>query len=377
MAFHAPPRALERIPTRVVLQAGTVLRRVHPATLRAHQPDRPQSSVFGGGGRFDATTGCGYRTLCASAAPETAIAERFLREFAATPGEERYLLRKALRGQVLSDLRTTADLSLIRLTTAQDLAAVHQDAWLITSRADDFPATREWAAWLHDRVTWADGILWQSVADMPRDTVVLFEDRFLAAGPVQEPPGAAGRALDAPEHRQWLADLLEPYGVRTRPPEPRAFEYFINYRTGDGDDAARLVHNELSRRLGEAAVFRDVCSIPHGEPDFERVLVEAARGCGHLLPIIGPDWEWGRAGPARGHPGDPDDWVRREILEARAAGARIVPILVGNRMALRAADLPEPLAFLAGTQFLHLPRGFSEPDVAVLVDKLLAGRNDN
>jgi hypothetical protein len=320
--------------------------------------------VFGGG-RIDATPDCGYRTLCASTAPETALAERFLKEFAATPGVRRVLLRSALEGQVLSTVRTTTDLRLIRLTSAPDFAAVHQDSLLITSRPDTFPATREWAKWLHDAVPWAQGILWQSVADMPRDTVVLFDDRCTGV--------TAGEdvLLDSPANGQWLADLLEPYGVRTDMTVPGPPRFFLNYRTGDGDDASRMVHNELSRRFGEKLVFRDTNSIPVGTSDFANVLLSAVRGCTVLLPIIGRNWEWCADRAGNRHLENEHDWVRREIVEARAQGALIIPILVGLRGSLHKENLPSALHFLTDGQFLHLPRGFGEEEVRLRVDRLL------
>lgn len=357
-----------------MIPAGTALRRVHMQATPPDGFDNPRSSVFGGGGRFDGTESGGYRTLCASGASETAIAERFLREFAATPGVPRYLLQKSLSGQVLSELRTTTDLTLIRLTCAQDLAAVHQDDWLITSRADQFPATREWAVWLHNQLPWAQGILWQSVADMPRDTLVLFEDRCTGTKPVVDVPQYR-RLLDAPAQSRWLADLLAPYGLRTHVTDRRPPKFFVNYRRGDGDAASLMLHNELSCRFGESRVFRDTRSIPYGE-NFERVLLRAVHGCEAMLSVVGRTWEWCTDQAKNRRLENQEDWVRREILEAHTRGVEVIPVLLGNRMPLRKEDLPEPLRFLADVQYLHLPNGFEEPDVQLLVDKLLAQRPD-
>lgn len=199
---------------RETIPAGRVFYRVHPAGRSPLAFDAQHRGAFGGG-RFDACTGAPHRTLCLSAAPETTIAERFLREFAVTRGLQRILPRAALAGQVLSEVRTSTDLDLVRLYSTQDLAAVHQDTWLTTTTPDRFHATREWAEWLHDRVPWADGILWQSIADMPRETVVLFDDRC----PAPPVPGPS-RALDDPAELPWLTDLLKPYGVEVDPPPP-------------------------------------------------------------------------------------------------------------------------------------------------------------
>lgn len=374
MEFRAPPAVLDGTVAQVVIPAGTALQRVHPQETPPDGFDDLRASVFGGGGRFDGTLGSGYRTLCASQAPETAIAEGLFRELAVTHGAHRYLLQKSLRDQVLSELRTTTDLRLVRLTSAQDLAAVQQDYRLITSRADHFPATREWAVWLHNQLPWAQGILWQSVADMPRDTLVLFEDRCPEKRPVVDFPPHR-RLLAAPEQSRWLADLLAPYGIRTHVTDRRPPKFFLNYRTGDGDAASRMLHNELSRRFGEGQVFRDTRSIPPGTEDFERALLTAVR-CEVMLSVVGRTWEWCTDQAKNRHLENEEDWVRREILEAHAHGIEVIPVIVGTRMRLQKEDLPEPLRFLAQGQYLHLPDAFEEPDVKLLVDKLLEQRPD-
>ncbi|MGZ3145021.1 RES family NAD+ phosphorylase [Lentzea chajnantorensis] len=365
MIHHAPPATLTGTPSRATVPAGTVLHRVHAA---AHDPllfDRPQTSLFAGGGRFDATAACGYRTLCLSAAPETTVAERFLREFALTPGTERVLPRAALAGQVLTEVRTSRDLALVRLYSAHDLAEVHQDSRLVTGPPEHFPFTREWATWLHDQVPWADGILWQSIADMPRDTLVLFDDR--CAAPV---PTGVRHVLDDDAELPWLRDLLSPYRVQVEEPAPWP-RFFINYRTGDGQEAPELLHRELSRRLGEKAVFRDVRSIRPGTPDFATALEDNVRHCETVLAVIGRRWE--NEADENGVPllENPADWVRRELVLAHESGVPVVPVLLGARLKLTAATLPPELEHLAAAQYVQLPRGFGEPDVKLLVDRLL------
>ncbi|WP_053732792.1 RES family NAD+ phosphorylase [Nocardia sp. NRRL S-836] len=365
MIHHAPPATLTGTPTRATVPAGTVLHRVHAAAQDPAMFDKPHAGPFGGGGRFDATAACGYRTVCLSAAPETTIAERFLREFALTSGAERMLSRASLIGQVLTEVRTTRDLNLIRLYTAQDLAEVHQDSRLVVGPPEHFPFTREWATWLHDQVPWADGILWQSIADMPRDTLVLFDDRC----PVPAPTGVR-HVLDDDTEFPWLRDLLSPYRVRLDPPAPWP-RFFINYRTGDAQEAPELLHRELSRRLGEKAVFRDVRSIRPGTPDFAAALEDNVRHCQTVLAVIGRRWEHECDDDGVPHLENPQDWVRRELVLAHESGVPVVPVLLGARLKLNAATLPPELAHLVSAQYVQLPRGFGEPDVKLLVDRLL------
>ncbi|HEY3686235.1 MAG TPA: TIR domain-containing protein [Streptosporangiaceae bacterium] len=125
-------------------------------------------------------------------------------------------------------------------------------------------------------------------------------------------------------------------------------DVFVNYRTGDGDEAAAMVENALSNRFGTDAVFRAAKSVPPGELFEDRLLI-AVRRSSVLLAIIGPDWT--RYPELR----DPEDWVRREILEAKACGTRIVPVLKGRKTdRLNVADLPMELAHLANVQSLRL-----------------------
>lgn len=141
-------------------------------------------------------------------------------------------------------------------------------------------------------------------------------------------------------------------------------DVFINYRTGDGDEAAVLVEKALSLCFGEEKIFRAARSIMPGDP-FPQVLLRAVRRSAVLLAIIGPGWSH--------HPRlhDESDWVRREILEAYACGIRVVPLLKGRKTErLNAADLPADLARLADAQSLRLDIRDNATDLAHIADKL-------
>ncbi|WP_439658951.1 RES domain-containing protein [Lentzea sp. HUAS TT2] len=360
-----PPPRLVGTPARETVPAGSTFYRVHPADRNPSVFDPQHGSAFGGG-RFDACAGAGYRTLCMSATQETTIAERFLREFAVTQAVQRILPRRALAGQVLTQLQTTGDLNLIRLYTSQEVAAVHQDSWLTTSTPDRFHTTREWASWLHKEVPWADGILWQSIADMPRETVVLFDDRCPAPQRI-----GTSRALDDPAELPWLIDLLKPYGVEVDPPPANRPRFFINFRSGDAEAVPELLQRELVRRLGEREVFYDIRSMRPGTPDFARTLEENVHGCQTLIAIVGRRWENLCNDQGVRFLDDPQDWVRRELVLAHQLQKKVFPVLVGLRKPLRAESLPPELAHLAGTQLHHLPRGFTDLDIEQLVNRLL------
>lgn len=125
-------------------------------------------------------------------------------------------------------------------------------------------------------------------------------------------------------------------------------EIFINYRTGDGDEAAFAIERELSGRFGDNAVFRASKSIPPGG-DFPEELLRAVQNCTVLLAVIGPDWH---TDPRLR---DGGDWVRREILEAYANAASVIPVLKGRTTErLRKDLLPPELGRLADAQSLRL-----------------------
>lgn len=357
-----PPHTLPGTPARHRLAAGTQLWRVHRTGSPAVRFEAPQDRVFGGR-RFDGTTTTGFGYLYASEQQATAIAERVVPEFDASPTMPRFLARSALAGETVSAIRTTRELELLRLTTAEDLAAIGQDHWLITERDGAYPAMREWAAWLRAMMPWAQGILWTSMPHLPHTTLVLFADR--CAGAVEELSGL-GLSLDSDQ----LGDTLALWGIQRRRPARPAPVVFLNYRHGDADAAVLMLHNELSARFGEQGVFRATTSIPLGTyyPD---ALLENAGKCRVLLAVIGRNWEIASDSTGEILLNDKDDWVRREILEAWSHGATVVPVLVGTRQRLRATSLPEELQQLAFTQFLHLPTGAGVAEVAVLVDKLV------
>jgi hypothetical protein len=357
-----PPAALPGEPARRHLAAGTVLWRVHPDHTEAVSADPPVRSVFGGG-RFDAVSPAERGQIYVSPSDFTAVLERFLPGLVFGADGRRFLLRRAVEGKRLSALRVTRELTLLRLVSGEDLAAIGQDHWLLTET--QYGSTREWARWLREQAPWADGIVWQSTVDMPAETIVLFEQDVPPVEVVDRLSGELGGA----ERADWLAGVLGAHGVQTDPPRRSRVRAFINYRKGECSEAALLMHNELALRWGDQKVFRDNRSIPPGQV-FPGELIDKVRTCRVLLVLFSLGWEEHRGTSGRALD-DPQDWVRREIEEATAAGAEVVPVLVGARRQLRERNLPPALAHLARRQALQLPHGFAEVEVKCLVDRLL------
>jgi hypothetical protein len=141
-------------------------------------------------------------------------------------------------------------------------------------------------------------------------------------------------------------------------------EVFINYRTGDGDEAAEFLASGLSDRFGKEHVFKASRSIRPGE-SFPKALVEAARKSDVLLAVMGPDW--GTAPQLR----EEADWVRTEILAAQASGTRVVPVIKGRKTdRLARASLPPELMWLADVHSLRLDMHESTDDLTRIGDFL-------
>ncbi|HEV7649072.1 MAG TPA: NB-ARC domain-containing protein [Actinophytocola sp.] len=121
---------------------------------------------------------------------------------------------------------------------------------------------------------------------------------------------------------------------------------FVNYRSSDGASSAQLVHEKMKIRFGEEAVFLDHESLHLGR-DFEPELLARLRGCAVLLVVVGDRW---LDGDIDGPPIDrPDDWVRREILEAWEHDIPVVPVLFPGAR-LDADRLPPELTGLTTVQ---------------------------
>jgi hypothetical protein len=145
---------------------------------------------------------------------------------------------------------------------------------------------------------------------------------------------------------------------------------FINFRNGDSDWAAELLAEKLAQRFGECSIFKSNKSIPLGEP-WPNHLREAARACDVLLALVGPAWLTITGEDGRPRIFDDDDWVRREIGTALAAGRTVAAIRLGNTPRLSPEDLPEDIRELANRQGWRLDRRQFSTDYAGLEKELM------
>lgn len=147
-------------------------------------------------------------------------------------------------------------------------------------------------------------------------------------------------------------------------------DIFINFRTGDEESAATLIERDLSARFGSAKVFRDSKSIRAGE-EFPQRLLAAVHGCRAMLAVIGPRWLSARGQDDRNALDDEHDWIRRELLEAKEYGVRVIPVLVGDRTAkLDRATLPRALGWLADVQYRRFNNRDADADLATIAADL-------
>jgi TIR domain-containing protein len=134
---------------------------------------------------------------------------------------------------------------------------------------------------------------------------------------------------------------------------------FINYRGEDSQTAAVLIDRELAARFGSDQVFLDCRSIPAGA-DFVEELLGRLRVCSVLLVVIGPHWLTLTNAAGERRIDDPQDWIRREIVEAFTHGLRVVPVLTDGVTLPAGEELPDDIAGLLSRQDEHqLPPGRS------------------
>ena len=144
---------------------------------------------------------------------------------------------------------------------------------------------------------------------------------------------------------------------------------FISYRRDDTAGRAGRLFDLLATRFGARNVFQDVTAIEPGT-DFTQRVDEAIAQCDATLVVIGSDW-LSMSGPdGTRRLDEPDDYVRREVGAALAAGVRVVPVLVDRAELPTPEDLPEALRPLAQRQAVALRDATWHQDVDALVRRL-------
>lgn len=226
MPNGATPPYFDGTPNRYLLGRGSCLWRVHGHKYSARAFKAVPSDPRFGGARFDATEADDYPFFYAALDQATALAEALLRDLDPDDRGMRVLTGAALAGRQISGLTLTRDLQLVSLVSGQDLAAIGQDAWLVTAAGLEYARTREWGHWLRSQAKWAHGFVWDSLRDRGGLAVVLFGDRLATAFGndyerilLHEVPELAV-SLDDEDGADWLNGLLGRYRVAVARPQP-------------------------------------------------------------------------------------------------------------------------------------------------------------
>ncbi|GHJ45898.1 hypothetical protein Cs7R123_32400 [Catellatospora sp. TT07R-123] len=142
--------------------------------------------------------------------------------------------------------------------------------------------------------------------------------------------------------------------------------FFLSYRAGDEEFAARLIDDALTDRFGGDSVFRDRRSTPPGV-NWSAELRQRLAGARALIVVIGQGW---LRETSRRRLDDPSDFIRREIEFAMERQITVVPVLVGGVELPRDSDLPASLRPLSQLQYRRLGARTAEADLRQLVESL-------
>lgn len=88
--------------------------------------------------------------------------------------------------------------------------------------------------------------------------------------------------------------------------------------------------------------------------------------------MIGPCWLTATDLTGRRRIDDPEDWIRRELVEAFAAGVRVIPVLTDDAILPREAELPADIARLSRCQARWLRRREHVAGLARIAGDLIA-----
>ncbi|HEY0993719.1 MAG TPA: TIR domain-containing protein [Kofleriaceae bacterium] len=149
---------------------------------------------------------------------------------------------------------------------------------------------------------------------------------------------------------------------------------FLSYRTEDTNMIVDVLERDLQKEFGQNAIFRDRTRITAGQA-WSTEIKDKAQSCAVMLAIIGDKWASLRHkdGPLRSRSRleDPEDWPRKEIQIALAAGRPVMPVLV-NRAKQPAKRLlvATGLERLFAIQAAQLRTDSFELDLRVLIDAL-------
>jgi hypothetical protein len=202
---HAPPPAAPQVPATETLPSGTTLYRVHRSPHKVSEFNPTPAPPYAGG-RFDSPGGK-YAQLYAGQSEAAAIAETLLRSLPSN-AKGRYLPKARLKDRVLSELRTTSDLELVRLH-GDGLLRIGAAPGLTKCEARDYPYTRHWAEAIRTWAPTACGFVWRSRHHDDLLSYVFFSDRTPSGAFLDGP----GDRIDSGPGLVSLRKMLLPYRI--------------------------------------------------------------------------------------------------------------------------------------------------------------------
>jgi hypothetical protein len=227
MPLPKPPSLYDGNPNRYLLRRGTCLWRVHRHRYPAQAFNSTRVDPLFGGARFDATDADPYSYYYAALDENTALAETLLREPHRDEWGYHAVPRREVARRQISGLTLTRDLDLVSLISGEDLAAVAQDASLVTATGPEYAQTRGSGHWLRGQAKWAHGFIWESQRNRSGLAIVLFGDRCaqdFGSGYEQvllHEVTELAIDLDDEAGANWLNEQLRRYRVTVPPPRRR------------------------------------------------------------------------------------------------------------------------------------------------------------
>jgi formylglycine-generating enzyme required for sulfatase activity len=145
---------------------------------------------------------------------------------------------------------------------------------------------------------------------------------------------------------------------------------FISYRRADTGGTCNHLHERLAKRFGDAAVFRDVDSIPGGTNYQELIRSEIEQSAVQLV-LMGPQWLSVADQSGQRRLDDPNDIVRLEVEAALHHSVHVVPVSVDEASFPTQNQLPSSLKELANKSGLRLRNDASfEFDVGNIINTI-------
>jgi hypothetical protein len=141
---------------------------------------------------------------------------------------------------------------------------------------------------------------------------------------------------------------------------------FISYRHHDSAGVAALLFAALQRHLGDDRVSLDADQITPGS-DWRRQWIDRVDASAAMFAVIGPRWLTLADTSGRRRLDDPDDWVGRELAEARSHGVRVIPVLTDRAKLPTRSELPDTLGWLSECHPLRLGRREPASELAAIV----------